>query len=693
MTWLFPLYLLGAGAILAPILMHLRRRPPQNRVEFSSLMFLEAQTPVPVSKRRLEHWLLLLLRCLVLLLLALMFARPLWRGAAENTTLSNAAKVILLDRSGSLQRGDLWKQTVAQAEKALTAAGMEDRIACATFDDGLQPLWTFDEDSQNAANRVAVIRQRLGETTASWGRTDLGRALVEAAGWFSSATGMSGRSKHIVLISDLQEGARLEALRGMVWPEDISVSVIRLETPNADNFSLALAAGAAEETAEKELPAGPVPAAAVSTVRVRLANGRESKKTDYTLAWEDPGAEPLRGYLPPGASRVLAAPPTVNNSKPSILRVSGDAWDFDNRIHVAPPQPKKARVAFLGEEKTRDEAASPLYYLSRALRPTAAIAPELTVAPANSPTLPAETNVAFASGSAPLKALRPFVEQGGLAILSADTPAAQANLRELTGAADLTLAERQAPSGYLMLSEVKTDHPLLRPFGDARLRDFTKVRFWKHRRLSLGPQAAARMEILAKFDNGDPAMVSCPLGQGTVLILLSGWHPADSQLALSTKFVPLLYGWLEAAGFAHEAAPSLLVGDALPAPAGATVKTPDRQTLTSSADGAVIAAMPGFYEVTPSKGAPTLFAVNLPPEESRLTPMEPEVLREWGVRLEGAAAGTAAAQERERLAVTEEEARQRAWLWILAGLLAILGAETFLAGRIKSRGEVLAPGA
>jgi hypothetical protein len=48
--------------------------------------------------------------------------------------------------------------------------------------------------------------------------------------------------------------------------------------------------------------------------------------------------------------------------------------------------------------------------------------------------------------------------------------------------------------------------------------------------------------------------------------------------------------------------------------------------------------------------------------------------------------------ERERLAVTEEEARQRAWLWILAGLLVILGAETFLAGRIKSRGEVLASG-
>ncbi|MBK8091491.1 MAG: BatA domain-containing protein [Verrucomicrobiaceae bacterium] len=59
MSWLFPLYLAGAAAVIAPILLHLRRRPPQDRVEFSSLLFLDAQTPVPVSKRRLENWLLL----------------------------------------------------------------------------------------------------------------------------------------------------------------------------------------------------------------------------------------------------------------------------------------------------------------------------------------------------------------------------------------------------------------------------------------------------------------------------------------------------------------------------------------------------------------------------------------------------------------------------------------------------------
>ena len=106
MLWLFPFYLLGAVAVIAPILLHLRRRPPQDRVEFSSLLFLDAQTPVPVSKRRLENWLLLLLRCLALILLALMFARPFLRSESAASTSPDRATLILIDRSASAMRCD-----------------------------------------------------------------------------------------------------------------------------------------------------------------------------------------------------------------------------------------------------------------------------------------------------------------------------------------------------------------------------------------------------------------------------------------------------------------------------------------------------------------------------------------------------------------------------------------------------------
>ncbi len=43
--------------------------------------------------------------------------------------------------------------------------------------------------------------------------------------------------------------------------------------------------------------------------------------------------------------------------------------------------------------------------------------------------------------------------------------------------------------------------------------------------------------VLAQFENGDPALIEWRLGKGSAYLLTSGWHPADSQFARSWKFV------------------------------------------------------------------------------------------------------------------------------------------------------------
>jgi hypothetical protein len=673
MTWLFPLYLLGAGAVIAPILMHLRRRPPQERVEFSSLMFLEAQTPVPVRKRRLENWLLLLLRCLVLVLLALMFARPLWRAEQAAPASDQTATVVVLDRSASMRRGDLWQQARAAAEKAIARAATTDRLAMLVFDAQAQVLWSFDEDQNAAGTRGVVLPQRLAEIQPGWGGTDLGGALVEAVGLFGRAQGMAGMRRRILLISDLQEGARLEALRAQVWPETIALELHRLGAPNQDNFTLTLAA-----SGEGSATAAPGPAA----LRLRLSNARESRVTEFRLD----AVPPVTGHLPPGATRVLTVA-TAQAGAPVTLTLSGDAWDFDNRVFTAPPQPQEVRILFIGDEKTRDEAASPLFYLSRALQPTASLLPKLEVLPEGTAEIPQGTDLVVLSGAAPPAGLRTWLEAGGLAVSVITEKTTAQQLQALTGGGIWQVqADRaeEVPDHYAMLSEVRTEHPLLRPFADERLRDFTKLRFWRHRRVT--PPADAALTVLARFDDDAPAMLAAQRGQGTLLLLTSGWHPADSQLALSTKFVPLLYGWLEAAGFRNEKPASWWVGDRLPTQGMVSLTLPDGQTRALGANEAVRADTPGLHTLTEASGLRTLVAVNLPPEEGRITPLDIARLRELGVRLEEAAApGSAAAQaqDRERLALTEQEARQRAWLWLLATLLALLAAETWLAGRSR----------
>ena len=63
MSFLAPLFLAGALAISLPIVLHLIRRTTRERTLFSSLMFLTASPPRLVKRNRIEHLLLLLLRC------------------------------------------------------------------------------------------------------------------------------------------------------------------------------------------------------------------------------------------------------------------------------------------------------------------------------------------------------------------------------------------------------------------------------------------------------------------------------------------------------------------------------------------------------------------------------------------------------------------------------------------------------
>src|SRR5690606_9336564 len=115
----FPLYLLGAAAIAVPILLHLRRRPPKERVEFGSLMFLEKTPERLVRRSRLEQILLLALRCLALILLALAFGRPYLQSSLLPEAEEPGQRVLLLvDRSASMQREGLRAAAIDAAREA-----------------------------------------------------------------------------------------------------------------------------------------------------------------------------------------------------------------------------------------------------------------------------------------------------------------------------------------------------------------------------------------------------------------------------------------------------------------------------------------------------------------------------------------------------------------------------------------------
>ena len=214
------------------------------------------------------------------------------------------------------------------------------------------------------------------------------------------------------------------------------------------------------------------------------------------------------------------------------------------------------------------------------------------------------------------------------------------------------------PDSYAMFAEIDFRHPLFASFADPKYSDFTKIHFWKYRRLDTAAVPEAR--VVAKFDNGDPALLEIPLGKGRLVVLASGWQPEDSQLAVSSKFVPLLYSLLELSGAVTSETAQWVVGDALP--------------------NAATATQPGIVEITDG-GRVRRIAVNLDANESRTAPLSTDELERLGVPVAQSAPDAATATNTTALLQgAEAEGRQKLWRWFLVAALAVLLFESALAG-------------
>src|SRR5438093_10308819 len=271
MSFLAPLFLLGAIAVALPIVFHLIRRTSKEKITFSSLMFLQPTPPRVTRRNRLENVFLLFLRCLVLCFLALGFARPFFqRPMVPDPQTGAGQKIILLvDTSASMRRQNLWSLALAKAQAVLKKASPADQVAVFTFDQQTRMLVGFDQwSSMNPDQREAWSAEMLAERKPGWAATHPGNALIAAAEAFTDADkqGQNIGARRIVLITDLQEGGRLDGLQGYDWPHGIEVEVEPIKAARPTNAGLQWVVDA-EDAARPDTDAGP---------RVRVLNAANS---------------------------------------------------------------------------------------------------------------------------------------------------------------------------------------------------------------------------------------------------------------------------------------------------------------------------------------------------------------------------------------------------------------------------------
>ncbi len=724
MGLLAPLYALAALAIAAPLLFHLIRRQPRGQFEFSSLMFLQASPPRITRRSRLDNLLLLLLRATALALIALAFARPFLRSVEFIEASAPGRELLLIvDTSGSMQRPDVWQRAIKTATDIVDGLGDRDRIGLATLDTELNVIIPLPDAEQMASSSAKAeqlaVREELTALKPTYRSTHLAEQLMAAAEIMQARKNEQASNDaadaEIVLVSDFHEASELDELQGFAWPESLRLDVRRVAPKKPGNARGSLMQAAQDRTSRSDSNQEATPDENV--VRIRVENNASSTESAFSLQWvAAPGSTSSNGspsstqvQVTPGQARVIpvALPADTLNQ----LVLTGDEADFDNVIFVPRTAPRNERVGFIG--RTPNASEDDLFFflknvpLSTPIRNVICerIKVEDLKTQVQSPDLAAlVVECPFPDSLVP--ELEQFAQSGRPIVVVLSEPLA-ANSKGAGPTADSSAKDTEsvltklfgtkvqiaqepdtsASGGFALLTDIDFRHPLFQPLADSKFNDFGKVRFWSHRAVVLPEwkETDGTLQVLARFDDHSPALIHRNLGRGDLWLLGAGWQSTASQLALSTKFVPLLFGMLDPKQQSLQLDAVYEVGERIDSSSASIVTitkmdgTPVRNE--GSKEG-IRLEQPGIYWLN-EDGKKRQVAVVLPASESQLDPLDIERFAQYGVVL-GKSESNEQRQSKARLSqVTELEGKQKLWRWILVVAVGFLLLETWIASRSR----------
>ncbi len=730
-----PALLLGAGAAAVPIALHLFMRPRPRRVRFPPVALLHDLIRSEQRARRLRHRALLACRVGLLGLLALLLARPTCRPAVHDA--ARPLTICVLDDSISQEypAADQPRETrLGRSAAALVRLVREARLAdgstvlvlLASRPDQVHAS-SADSDFDARLDALLTARPRharpLGDVLRAAGRqitetrTSSAQVLVFTDGALSA-----WRDVHPGILPTEPPTALHVLVADSAEPRNLGIAVIRLGRGGA-----ATGVSAAHDTAWKLLPqqeAGwkTAPATVISETRrfevpvLLRATGLSAQGT-LTVTGPEGGVLAETGPLPvePNAPRLdtLVLPPLAAGVHVATVRLSpDDLFAPDQRAHLV-WQTAPAPIAWVIAADARAADSSPTVVILRNLLAPALLPPDLqwvqvrVLAPSSAEAALGEAAgpgrrepvllvVTSGAGVEPdlANALRAMVERGATLLLVPDGADAHPEWPALRA-----LLSEVAPALELVDTSLRDD-ALQTPFErrESTVSHASRVA----RRVRLTPLRAG-VEVLARFVDGEPALVGRSLGRGRVLALTTSPDPAWSELGIrAAGLLAWLHGLVAEGTGQPTAAAMFTAGQAsehvfasLPETGLVQVTRmgePDTEPVwIRLAGGRPQPPWPtdeaGLYVVRGGGAQAARYAVNWPAEEFDFTPVTEEALqRATGLPVVSIST--------EGSAVSGRSHRSgQAWhsdpvWWVGALLLCVVLVETLLTGAARTDAAV-----
>lgn len=524
--WLAPPWLAATAAVIAPLLIHLWTRQTGPPRYFPSIRFI---TQTDAQQPRLQRWrdpLLLLLRCALIMLIALAFARPCWQpsGASANPTdpapSAGRPLAIIIDASASMRRGSqgmtLFDRARHQANRMIDAARRRNRPTSIRMAGSpaasLPPGPTINHDA---------LRNALAIAEPGWGYADLPDGLATLPD-----------EAEVVVLTDAQRSS-------------VTVTLVQqLEQRNGRLINVS-ADDRAENLSITQPTATIQPGTGELIVTATITNhGDLPRQTTARISSDHTGGPRRQISLKPRQSVKVAFPiqPASNRILPIHLTIDDPYFKADNAtwLFVRPvPRPVVRLISF----DDPDDPLSAAFFLTRALSPDDTRGFGLRLGWPDDPTDgPADAWLIDGGEQltdARLEALGRRIASGtGVAWIGGSARLAQRlralGLGRLTGFEDVSSIDRGVRQ---TLTQIDPTQPLWRRIGAAGMDSLT--------RLALQPAfdaaPADNARVLARWASGVPAVTVSQWGQGRVAWFNVALDVARLGSAEQAQLIPLLH--------------------------------------------------------------------------------------------------------------------------------------------------------
>ena len=681
MQFINPIFLFALATAMLPVLYHLVRRIQAKKVPFSSLMFLKMTPEEVVRRRRIQHWLLMAMRCMLLALLAFAFTRPFIprESIPFISQREDRSVVLLIDNSYSMQYGNLFEEARAAAIEQLDEAAGEDEYSIVVFSNESRQMSPLSSDMALHRNMVENV------ISPSYRLTDFYKPLRLAEEILGQAR---HEKKSVVLISDVQLAGWHGAFENWKLNKAIDFEIVALgdEDPSnvfVDDFSLS------EKRVEGQV---------VNRFDLRVAGEGEAIDQAQSVVLELEGERVDQAEIPVSALRRASFQhsPTGEGYFQGDLRLPDDDLPADNAAYFTFEVTDRPKIVGFGGA-LRDARRS-AYYLDRAFNQGEAALYTFNVPPSQQvrASVLRDLDAVFLYtdniSAAEVAALTSYVEDGGSVVVAFDegtNAGAYRSLLETLGVGRLDAVVRPASEqGYdAIIGEVDLRHPVFSIFAESGSGAIFRPRFRQYVRVAADSAAS----VLGRYDSGDPFLIERSLGQGKVLVYTSSLSPSWTDFTISELYVPFLYQLTRYALESRTDQRMFKIGDVvrLEGRPGTewNVRAPGDLEFIVEIDEEGYGffretEVPGHY-VAAGGGEQYFFSVNVDPQESLLERRNVE--EALAAVIPPPDDAPVSIELAKASALDDEERQQKFWRYVILFMVGLYVAETFLANRKQKR--------